>query len=354
MTIHPDAIGITPPPAMWPQLNGPAAGRFVRGTVGEDVYGRFVLRMPLAWNGRLVVSASPGISSEYACDIYWSDYLVSRGYAYACTDKGIHAITDGEDIYIPCAPENGILNWYPRFESLARLAKEEAQKFYGKNPEKTYAVGISNGGYLTRLAAERGAGVFDGGVEVSGVLWRADTGGLLRQIPAALRALKSGAPDREALQAAGYPSDPQWDMLLGIYKMIYWESGLAYFLRDFDPTYPGGFEEYDYAARPAQVKASVRAVENTGDIKFPLISVAGKLDYLIPFAAHAAAYKELVAASGAGRLHRLYAVERGTHVDKDREFFPAVDPLMGYAHKAFEALTAWVEKAAVPPENISL
>ena len=353
MTIHPDAIGVTPPPAMWPQLSGPVAGRLIKGTQDPDVCAKFVLRMPEKWNGRLVVTASPGISCEHACDIYWSDYLVSRGYAFACTDKGVHAIMDGDDIYIPCAPENGPANWYKRFEALALSAKAEAEKFYGKKPEKTYAVGISNGGYLTRLAAERGAGVFDGGVDVSGVLWRSDSGGLLGQLPAALRALKSGTPDRKLLGAAGYPVDPQWDMLMGLYRMIYWESSLAYFLADLDPAYKGSFEDYDYAARPADVKERIGGMENSGDIKMPLISLGGGLDYLIPFAAHAAAYGKLAESCGKKQLHRLYCVERGTHVDKDREFFPMVDPLMPHAHKAFGLLTDWVEKGVPPPDKFS-
>jgi hypothetical protein len=352
MTIHPDAIGITPPPALWPALYGPVSGRFVKGTL-ETSSCRFLLRMPEKWNGRLVVTASPGISCENACDIYWSDYLISRGFAFACTDKGIHALTDGDDIYIPCAPENGIANWYKRFEALALTAKEETEKFYGRKPEKTYAVGISNGGYLTRLAAERGEGIFDGGLDVSGVFWRSDTGGLMGHIPAALNAMKSGAPDRKLLEAAGYPADPQWDALMGLYSMIYWESSLAYFLRDLDPGYAGTPAEYNYRSRPAAVKEAVRGIENSGDLKMPLISLSGGLDYLIPKIPHAVAYKDMVSSRGKQKSHRLYIIERGTHVDKDREFFPTVDPLMPHAHKAFELLTAWVEKSSAPPETLS-
>ena len=353
MNINPDAVGIAPPPALWPPLYGPVAGRLVKGTLGADARAKFVLRLPEKWNGRLVVSASPGMTCEHAYDIYWSDFLVSSGYAFACTDKGVHAVLDGDDIYVPCAPENGLAHWYGRLEGLAAMAKAEAEKLYGRKPERTYAVGVSNGGYLARLAAERGAWVFDGCLDVSGVLWRSGTGGLLAQLPLLLRAMKSGAPDRKVFELAGYPCEPQWDTLLGLYRLIYWESGLAYFLADLDPDYQGGFEDYDYVSRPAPVKESVLAVENTGDIKMPLVSLGGGLDYLIAFAAHAAPYAQLVESRGKKRLHRLYFIENATHVDKDKEFFPAVDPLMPHAHKAFDLLTAWVEKGVPPPDKLS-
>ena len=59
-----------------------------------------------------------------------------------------------------------------------------------------------DGGWLVRRALEERPDLFAGGVEVSGVLWRADGPNFLEQLPAALRAADRGF-DPGALSAAG-------------------------------------------------------------------------------------------------------------------------------------------------------
>ncbi len=52
-------------------------------------------------------------------------------------------------------PEAGIARWAERLEALAVFSKVLAVKHRtGRAPEKTYAVGLSNGGYAARRAAE--------------------------------------------------------------------------------------------------------------------------------------------------------------------------------------------------------
>src|SRR4029077_8262965 len=51
--------------------------------------GRFLLRLPDDWNGRLVVAGSSGTRSEFNGDFAWSDYVVQKGYAYASQNKGV-------------------------------------------------------------------------------------------------------------------------------------------------------------------------------------------------------------------------------------------------------------------------
>ena len=69
-------------------------------THGWNHDSQFVLRIPDAWNGGLVVTGAPGVRKQYACKQYACDFLISdfvleRGFAYACTDKG----NNGPDFY---------------------------------------------------------------------------------------------------------------------------------------------------------------------------------------------------------------------------------------------------------------
>jgi pimeloyl-ACP methyl ester carboxylesterase len=348
-SLHVDAVIIAPPISYYTPLAGPLPGHLIKGTLPKDPVARYLLRLPKVWNGRLVVSGAPGLNCESGYDLYWSDFLLSAGYAFACTDKGIRAVPDGDTVFVPLGSENGIAHWYPRLKALAELALEECKARYGKLPEKTYAVGVSNGGYLARLAVERDPGLFDGAVDVSGVLWRAEGSNLLEQLPAALRALDARPPKREALRALGYPADVEWDAVLQFYRFMYWEASLTLALGDLDPSYEGPLEAYDLSRRPAEVRGRIRAVECTGDLQRPLLSLSGGRDFLIPFGPHAEGYRALVEARGRAALHRLHRVADATHVDKDREAFPAAEPLMPHAHEAFRRLVRWVEEGVVPP-----
>ncbi|MBW5425179.1 tannase/feruloyl esterase family alpha/beta hydrolase, partial [Streptomyces sp. BG9H] len=49
---------------------------------------QFVIRLPDRWNGDLVVAGTPGNREQYANDRAIADWVLSRGYAYAATDKG--------------------------------------------------------------------------------------------------------------------------------------------------------------------------------------------------------------------------------------------------------------------------
>ena len=58
---------------------------------------------------------------------------------------------------------------------------------YGREPRRTYAVGISNGGYLVRWQLENRPGLYDGGIDWEGTLYRRDQPNLLTYLPVALR-----------------------------------------------------------------------------------------------------------------------------------------------------------------------
>jgi alpha-beta hydrolase superfamily lysophospholipase len=346
-TVPLDAQHIMPPKDSWPKLGAPVPGLLISGTLPDDHHARFLLRLPRDWNGRLVAAASPGITDENAYDLYFSDFLMSRGYAFAVTDKGVRrTVLDGSTVLMPMIPEAGIARWAARLETLASFSKELAAKHRGRAPEKTYAVGLSNGGYAARRAAESSSGVFDGALEISGVLWRADQGNLLREFPAALRATKNQPWDKAALAKVGFSAEGDWAPVLALYRAVYWEVSLGIFLADLDPEYSGALEDYDLDSRPARVRAAIEEFQNTGDLKVPLISLAGERDYLISAAGHARAYEALVKTSGKSALHRMSYFPNSAHIDSDRGTFPFVEPLMPRAHAAFDELSSWVEAPA--------
>ena len=346
--VSPDAQHIVAAQDTWTPLAAPVPGRLISGTLPGDHHARFLLRLPEKWNGKLIVAAASGITDETTYDLYFSDYALSRGYAFAATDKGVRrSLLDGTTVFMPMIPEASLTRWASRLEALAALSKELAAKRRGRAPEKTYAVGLSNGGYIARKAAESFSGLFDGALEISGVLWRADRGNLLRELPAALRATKKQPWDRAALAALGFAADAIWDPLLAFYRAAYWEASLGIFVADLDPEYSGALEDYDFDARPASVRARVEELSNTGDLKVPLISLAGEHDYLISCPGHARAYETLVKARGKAALHRMTVHANSSHIDTNREMFSFVEPLMPRAHAAFDELVAWVERAPV-------
>ncbi|HBL16616.1 MAG: hypothetical protein A2X36_16045 [Elusimicrobia bacterium GWA2_69_24] len=350
MRVHSDAVLAAPPQGFWTRLAGPVPGLQIAGTLPGDSWGRYLLRVPTAWNGRLVIAGSPGLCGVRGYDLYWADKLLQEGCAFACTDKGLRVAADGDLLYVPQAPECGLARWYPRLKALAELSRVELRRARGRVPGRTYAVGVSNGGYLARCAVERDPSLFDGAVEVSGVLWTAQDN-LLSQLPAALRAADAQPLDRAALRAAGYPAEPQNDGLLALCRGAYWEPTLLLCLGDLDPDYGGPLQDYDLSARRAQVSGRLAATCLTGRLAKPLISLAGGLDFLITCRSHAVAYRDLVASAGCSALHRLRVRARATHVDKDCEFIPGLDPLMPHAHRAFDELVAWVERGEAPPAD---
>jgi pimeloyl-ACP methyl ester carboxylesterase len=353
-TLASDSLHIAPPKEYWTELTAEVPGRLVEGTLPSDHAARFLLRLPRDWNGRLVVAAASGITDEHTYDLYFSDFLLSRGYAFAATDKGVRrAVLDGDTVLMPHTPENSVRVWSARLQALVELSIATAQRHYGKRPAKTYAVGLSNGGYVARRAAETRSGLIDGALDISGVLWRADEGNVLRELPAALRAA-AGSWDRAALKAAGFPAEqPRWDPVISQYRDVYWEAVVHLFLGDLDPEYVGEAQDYDLDARPAFVREAIATFENSGDLQVPLISVAGGHDFLISCAGHALAYRDLVRGRGKDALHRLTLIEDATHIDTDRQSFPFIEPLMPHAHAAFEELVLWVEAggAATAPSS---
>jgi hypothetical protein len=326
---------------------------------------QFVIRLPRVWNGKLVVAGAPGVRRQYALDVLLSDWLLARGYAYAATDKG----NSGEHFYTAATrPGGALLEWHHRLTELTVAVRRVVTEYYGTAPTRTYAAGLSNGGYLVRWQLEHRPDLYDGGVDCAGVLWRAAGPNLFRYLPTTLTHYpayaESGDPaHREAIVAAGIPAGSEF--LWELYHRHYWDVTQRIFRAAFDPEYgrlergtphapagepfasadaPGSDAAYDYDTRPEAVHDAVRLVELTGRIGKPLVSVHGTLDCLIPASLHADPYAELVEKAGRGRLHRLHHIERGGHVDGFCDLFPGrIEPMAPALRDAFVELEDWVE-----------
>lgn len=205
---------------------------------------RFVLRVPDAWNGKLVVAGTPAVRSEFASDAIWSDYVLARGYAFAASNKCIPFngyLDDAANVPARLAyrlpfevPGVDLRGKALRFGALEPHSIGVAQQFadyvatietvkallaerYGEEPRRTYAVGLSMGGAQVRWLLETHPELADGGVEWASVFWSPESN-LLTQLPGFLammpRYVASGFGDRathDAIVALGFPPDRRQD-----------------------------------------------------------------------------------------------------------------------------------------------
>ena len=339
---------------------------------------QFVIRLPNDWNGKLLMTGPSGVRRQYANDYIFSDYFLSRGYAYAMTDKGNTGNTfyeDGE------RPGDAVAEWHKRVAQLTRNTKPVVKQRYGRSPRYTYITGISNGGYLTRYALENTPELYDGGVDWEGTLFREQGPNLFTYLPVALKfypecqlqGLSGPACDR--MIQAGY--EPGSEFLWPEHYTEFWDVTQRIFREEFDPGYDGDREEadgtpgepfcqdetslspcdanYNYEERPQSVKDAVGRVSNTGKIGKPMITLHGPLDALLPIDTDSNVYRELVEKAGKGAKHRYYKIGEGNHLDayydRYKEEPTQVRPILPCHRAAFKALEKWVEKGNPPPRS---
>jgi hypothetical protein len=326
---------------------------------------QFVIRLPDDWNGKLVVTGAPGVRRQYANDFIISDWVLARGYAFAATDKGntgVFFYRDGEE------PGDAVAEWHYRVEELTLAAQATVEQYYGREAERTYITGISNGGYLTRYALENSPELYDGGVDWEGTLFREEGPNLLTYLPVALANYPRYAAtgDRRAYRAmirAGF--EPGSEFLWQDHYLTYWDLTQRIYREEFDPEYDGALEagipfcrpgtpncdaDYDYEGRPQEVKDAVGRVSLDGDIGRPMITLHGTLDALLPIGLHAGEYERLVREAGNKRLHRYYVIEAGNHVDSYYDRYPdRLRPILPCYRAAFELMERWVESGRKPP-----
>jgi hypothetical protein len=376
---------------------------------------QFVIRIPDGWNGHLLTAGTPGIRDAFASDFVFSDYVLEKGWAYVSQDKGnmganfYRAGTDEtETSGTPWVPGAAIAEWTFRIRQATRAARALLRSLapqYGvPGVTRSYAAGISNGGYQTRRAIEtdfRHDRLYDGGVDWEGTLFLPElpsgitpaqptTGfNLFTYLPTSLLNYPGDVaglpPSVAALAAVGF--NPQSQPLWAYHWTIYWGLTQKIYRLEFDPEYTGytcsdplGIGPscvspaaltvpptdpdalYDYRTRIVQNPAilpRMQEVANTGNLQRPMITLHGDQDSLLPIATDSDLYVQLVARARKSNRHRYYVVQGGNHVDPQFDDHNGVDsygntvlrPMLPCVRAAVDAIAAWVEQGIAPPPS---
>jgi len=374
-------------------------GLQIQARIAGDPTGqaRFLLRLPNDWNGRLVVAGASGTRSEFNGDFAWSDFVVQKGYAYASQNKGVLNLrlsTAADPLACRLNPDLAVFvhffdnddgqpftRWTEFMIKAGEIARDGVKAAYGPPPRYTYAVGTSNGGYQVRRAIEEAPHVFDGGVDWEGTFVDPHAPNLLTDLPPAVL----NFPDYRAsgfnttttaaknIVAAGYPPDIASDIgavpttLWNNNWVSFWEVTLCQWQKRLDPaynTYVSGTGNYNYINRLSfsNVGAEVAAFQNTGNIRRPLITLAGTMDSLLPIDHHARAYARKVEAARSDQgndrderraAYRLYEVQNGNHIENYRQLnFSKLEFIQPHAQHSFDLLVDHVERgASLPPSQ---
>jgi hypothetical protein len=403
----------TPSPA-----TSPIPGTQLTGSYATNE--RFVIRVPDAWNGRLVVVGTPSFRSEFANDAIWGDFLLANGYAYACSNKGVPYNAVVETIAASQSPTTAypipfdlfgleaardtirfgaltpakisIAEWNEDFFRLTTSAQTYLAAQF-RAPQRTYAVGLSNGGAQVRALLEEHPGLVDGGVDWSGVYWSPNAS-ILDYLPKFLKAMQtyvaSGFTDAgatAAIAAVGYPADLRgagaghpslWFEYYAGQPSFYADLTLFAYAMLVDPQatsslaaagcmpnatnavqLPGtcaatGLADPNVRASyvpSAAAREAIGSFAHTGKIRKPLISIAGAADMFITAANNATPYLKAVNAAGGGSQYWQYLVQGGTHVDTfaNPAWGYGLQPQLPFAWAAFKKLVAIVENGANPP-----
>jgi alpha-beta hydrolase superfamily lysophospholipase len=216
---------------------------------------RFVIRVPRAWNGSLIVAGAPGTRNEFCNDLIFGEFALARGYAFAASNKGLAlnavlepaaAVEDRHTAYPIPFDSGGLLTaglalrlglispqritidrWNADYHALVLYARNLIKELH-KAPARVYAVGASNGGAQVRTLLERHPDLVDGGLEWAGVYWTPERN-MLDDLPVFLH------------EMPGYVAGGFRD--LGVVARLV-ERGFPPDVVQDDPTHPSLYAEY--------------------------------------------------------------------------------------------------------------
>jgi alpha-beta hydrolase superfamily lysophospholipase len=393
-----DAQAVSPDAPFRTPITRAVPGLQITGAMADDADARWVLRLPESWNGRLVVGVPGGLRSEFMGDYIFSDFVVQQGYAYASTNKGTlnfffsepltdalacrlsppPAATSAAYVHFYLAePKDTLVEWFRRTREVTELAHGALAAYHERSAERTYLMGISNGGHVVRRLLDESPQKYDGGLDWEGVYWSPGGPNILIDLPAALRPYRdyvfSGfnplSAAHKAIVDASYPPDiranpptpantfsPLIGSLYETHANNYWDVTTCLFAKELDPAYDGAPEDYDYLARRKSFHLSPRLgkISTEGNIQKPLLTLHGTMDALLPLKRHARPYRDAVVQAGKGALHRLYEVQNANHIERYRQSccnFTQLEFIQPHAHEAFRRLVAWVESGMPPPPS---
>ncbi len=128
----------------------------VVGVVGSEI--RFEVLLPDDWNGKFLMGGGGGFVGTLG---YQGRFSVNRGYATAATDTG----HQGSGIRADWAyrqPERRVNYGYLGVHRTTEAAKAIVRAYYGRDAERSYFYGCSNGGRQAMMSAQRFPADFDG------------------------------------------------------------------------------------------------------------------------------------------------------------------------------------------------
>ena len=393
-----DAQAVSPDAPYRTPLTRAVPGLQVTGGMADDPDARWVLRLPEAWNGKLVVGVPGGLRSEFMGDYIFSDFVVQQGYAYASTNKGTlnffftapladplacrlsppPAATSAAYVHFYIAePKDTITEWFRRTREATELAQAALGAYQERAADRTYLMGISNGAHVVRRLLAESPQMYDGGIDWEGVYWAPPGPNILIDLPAALRPFRDyvlsgysrASAAHQAIVAAGYPPDifanpptpansfsPLVGSLYETHANNYWDVTTCVFAKELDPAYQGEPQDYDYAARrqPFHLSPRISLISTDGNIGRPLITLQGTMDALLPINRHARPFRNAVVAAGRASQHRLYEVQNGNHIERYRQSccnFTQLEFLQPHVHDSFQRLVGWIESGIVPPAS---
>jgi hypothetical protein len=145
-----------------PYKNVPAFCRVVvvaKPTTDSEI--RIEVWMPLAgWNGKLQGIGNGGFAGTI--DFMQLGAAVSKGYAATATSTGHTAETPLEASWALGHPEKVVDFGHRGIHEMTRVAKEAVHAFYGKDAQRSYFVGCSDGGREALMEAQRYPADYDG------------------------------------------------------------------------------------------------------------------------------------------------------------------------------------------------
>jgi pimeloyl-ACP methyl ester carboxylesterase len=308
---------------------------------------------PAAWNGDLVVYAHGYVSADESLALpddqvdgrSVAELVTGLGYAYATTSYRANGLV--ADVGV---------------EDVSDLVATVRQRFQ-PDPARVFVVGVSEGGLVAALAAERRADVFDGAVAACGPVGdfaaQIDYFGDFRvvfdyyfpgvipggpvdipdevranwnsvYVPAIATALQNDIPATlQLLSVTGAPTDPQ-DLLSAGATVIGALRYDVFALRDararlggqpydnIGRVYHGSLDDDALNAGVARVaadagaRAGLAAFETTGVLAVPAATIHTTGDPIVP-AVQSERYADKVAAAGAGALLETHTVSRYGH-----------------------------------------